>query len=35
MTQTNRPAFPAGTFSPDPRPNAVPLMLAAQFSLEL
>ncbi|WP_234827784.1 hypothetical protein, partial [Mycobacterium tuberculosis] len=25
MTQTNRPAFPAGTFSPDPRPNAVPL----------
>ncbi|WP_234828495.1 hypothetical protein, partial [Mycobacterium tuberculosis] len=26
MTQTNRPAFPAGTFSPDPRPNAVPLM---------
>ncbi|WP_234827513.1 hypothetical protein, partial [Mycobacterium tuberculosis] len=22
MTQTNRPAFPAGTFSPDPRPNA-------------
>ncbi|REU08053.1 multidrug ABC transporter permease, partial [Mycobacterium tuberculosis] len=27
MTQTNRPAFPAGTFSPDPRPNAVPLML--------
>src|SRR6201995_1651647 len=27
--------FPAGTFSPDPRPNAVPKMLAAQFSLEL
>ncbi|WP_234823201.1 hypothetical protein, partial [Mycobacterium tuberculosis] len=24
MTQTNRPAFPAGTFSPDHRPNAVP-----------
>ena len=28
-------AFPAGTFTPDPRPNAVPRMLAAQFALEL
>ncbi len=27
--------FPAGTFTPDPRPNAVPKMLAAQFGLEL
>jgi ABC-2 type transport system permease protein len=27
--------FPAGTFTPDPRPSAVPQMLAAQFSLEL
>lgn len=27
--------FPAGTFTPDPRPNAVPRMLAAQFGLEL
>jgi ABC-2 type transport system permease protein len=27
--------FPLGTFTPDPRPNAVPKMLAAQFSLEL
>lgn len=27
--------FPAGTFAPDPRPNAVPKMLAAQFGLEL
>ena len=27
--------FPAGTFSPDPRPAAVPQMLAAQFTLEL
>lgn len=27
--------FPAGTFSPDPRPAAVPRMLAAQFGLEL
>lgn len=27
--------FPAGTFSPDPRPNTVPKMLAAQFGLEL
>ncbi len=26
--------FPAGTFTPDPRPSAVPRMLAAQFSLE-
>src|ERR1700757_5519318 len=28
-------SFPAGTFSPDPRPAAVPRMLAAQFALEL
>ena len=27
--------FAAGTFSPDPRPAAVPRMLAAQFALEL
>jgi ABC-2 type transport system permease protein len=27
--------FPAGTFTPDPRPNAVGKMLAAQYSLEL
>ena len=27
--------FPAGIFSPDPRPAAVPRMLAAQFGLEL
>lgn len=33
MTQNN--AFPAGTFTPDSRPNAVPRMLAAQFMLEL
>jgi ABC-2 type transport system permease protein len=33
MTETN--VFPAGTFTPDPRPNAVPRMLAAQFGLEL
>ncbi|MGB8792157.1 MAG: multidrug ABC transporter permease, partial [Mycobacterium sp.] len=25
--------FPAGTFTPDPRPAAVPQMLAAQFTL--
>ncbi|BAX92279.1 ABC transporter permease [Mycobacterium shigaense] len=35
MTQTDGPAFPAGTFAPDPRPSAVPKMLAAQFNLEL
>jgi ABC-2 type transport system permease protein len=29
------PLFPAGTFTPDPRPNAVPRMLSAQFTLEL
>lgn len=33
MTESN--VFPAGTFTPDPRPNAVPQMLAAQFGLEL
>jgi len=27
--------FPAGTFTPDPRPNTVPRMLAAQYGLEL
>ena len=27
--------FPAGTFTPDPRPNSVPRMLAAQYGLEL
>ncbi|MFN0144274.1 MAG: ABC transporter permease [Mycobacterium sp.] len=27
--------FPAGTFSPDPRPNTVPQMIAAQYGLEL
>ena len=27
--------FPAGTFTPDPRPNTVPRMLAAQSALEL
>lgn len=27
--------FPLGTFTPDPRPNTVPKMLAAQFGLEL
>jgi ABC-2 type transport system permease protein len=31
----NNDAFPAGTFTPDPRPSAVSRMLAAQFSLEL
>jgi ABC-2 type transport system permease protein len=35
MTATNGPLFPAGTFTPDPRPSAVPKMLAAQFNLEL
>jgi ABC-2 type transport system permease protein len=29
------PHFPAGTFTPDPRPNTVSRMLAAQFGLEL
>ena len=27
--------FPAGTFTPDPRPNSVARMLAAQYSLDL
>lgn len=27
--------FPAGTFTPDPRPNTVPRMVAAQYGLEL
>jgi ABC-2 type transport system permease protein len=35
MTRTNEPLFPTGTFTPDPRPNAVSRMLAAQFGLEL
>jgi ABC-2 type transport system permease protein len=33
--KTQSGAFPAGTFAPDPRPNAVPQMLAAQYGLEL
>ena len=32
-TATNR--FAPGTFTPDPRPAAIPAMLAAQYSLEL
>jgi ABC-2 type transport system permease protein len=32
---TTESPFPAGTFSPDPRPAPVPRMLAAQFALEL
>src|ERR1700721_4196601 len=32
---TTEAPFAAGTFSPDPRPAAVPRMLAAQFALEL
>ncbi|GAB3015469.1 multidrug ABC transporter permease [Mycobacterium bourgelatii] len=36
MTQdAQTETFPPGTFTPDPRPNAVPRMLAAQFGLEL
>jgi ABC-2 type transport system permease protein len=35
MTEATGPLFPPGTFTPDPRPSAVPQMLAAQFSLEL
>ncbi len=35
MTQASEALFPAGTFAPDPRPNAVPKMLAAQYALEL
>jgi len=33
--ETTGALFPAGTFTPDPRPNAVPRMLAAQSMLEL
>ena len=33
--ETGSNSFPAGTFAPDPRPSAVPKMLAAQFGLEL
>lgn len=29
------PLFPTGTFTPDPRPNTVAKMMAAQFGLEL
>jgi ABC-2 type transport system permease protein len=32
---TSDSLFPVGTFTPDPRPNAVSRMLAAQFTLEL
>ncbi len=32
---TGDPKFPPGTFAPDPRPNTVPAMLAAQYGLEL
>jgi ABC-2 type transport system permease protein len=32
---TTSPQFSAGTFAPDPRPNTVARMLAAQFGLEL
>jgi ABC-2 type transport system permease protein len=32
---TNDPLFPAGTFTPDPRPNTVSRMLAAQSAMEL
>ena len=33
--ETQSGAFPAGTFTPDPRPSAIPKMLGAQFGLEL
>ena len=32
---TDSTLFPPGTFAPNPRPNAVSRMLAAQFGLEL
>jgi ABC-2 type transport system permease protein len=35
QNKTQPDVFPAGTFTPDPRPNTVPRMLAAQFGLEL
>lgn len=35
MTNSSTPHFPAGTFRPDPRPNTVTRMLAAQYGLEL
>ena len=35
MTAGDESHFPAGTFTPDPHPAAVPKMLAAQFALEL
>jgi ABC-2 type transport system permease protein len=35
QNKTDSSVFPAGTFAPDPRPNTVPRMLAAQFGLEL
>jgi ABC-2 type transport system permease protein len=34
-TEAIGPLFPPGTFTPDPRPNTVARMLAAQFGLEL
>ena len=33
--ESKAPLFPAGTFTPDPRPSAVSRMLSAQFALEL
>jgi ABC-2 type transport system permease protein len=35
VTETDRPSFAPGTFTPDPRPNSVSRMLTAQFMLEL
>ncbi len=35
MNPDKTDTFPAGTFSPDPRPNTVSRMLSAQFGLEL
>ena len=35
MTEATGPQFPPGTFTPDPRPNAIASMLSAQFGLEL
>ncbi|ETZ54682.1 ABC transporter permease [Mycobacterium avium] len=32
---TDSGVFPAGTFTPNPRPSAVPKMIAAQYGLEL
>lgn len=33
-SETTSESFPAGTFTPDPRPSSVSRMLAAQFNLE-